>query len=88
LRAHFHWFSLHPVGLAFQYTFGTWLYWFSLFLVWLVKVVLLRYGGVKAYQRGKPFFYGLGIGYVAGVVLSVGVDLVWFPTGGHGMHGW
>jgi hypothetical protein len=41
------------IGLAFQYTFGTRLYWFSLFLVWLVKLTLLRYGGVRAYRAGR-----------------------------------
>jgi hypothetical protein len=88
LRICFHWFPFHPVGLAFQYTFGTWLYWFSLFLVWLTKLILLHYGGVKAYRGGKPFFYGLAVGYVSGVMLSIGVDLIWFPGGGHFIHGW
>ena len=88
LRSHYYWFPFHPVGLAFQTTFGTRLYWFSLMLVWVAKLVLLRYGGVRAFQRGKPFFYGLGIGYVAGVTLSVVVDIIWFPTQGHHMHGW
>ena len=88
LRARFHWFSLHPMGLAFQYTFGTWLYWFSLFLVWCIKLVLLHFGGVRAYQAGKPFFYGLAIGYVLGVGLSGLVDLAWFPADAHHVHGW
>ena len=88
LRARFHWFSLHPMGLAFQNTFGTWLYWFSLFLVWIAKFTLLRYAGIRAYRAGKPFFYGLALGYAVGVVLSMGVDLIWFPTQGHRVHGW
>ena len=88
LRGRYYWFTLHPIGLAFQYTFGTWIYWFNLFLVWIVKMVLLRYGGVRLYRAGKPFFYGLAIGYVVGVTLSVAVDLVWFPAEGHRTHGW
>ena len=88
LRARFHWFPLHPLGLAFQYSFGAWLYWFSLLLVWLIKGTLLYYGGVQAYLRGKPFFYGLAIGYVLGVVLSMWVDMIWFPVRGHGLHRW
>lgn len=88
LRARCHWFPLHPVGLAFQYTSGTSIYWFSLFLVWITKLTLLRYGGVRAYQGGKPFFFGLGIGYVVAVVLSGVVDLVWFPLQGHPVHQW
>ena len=88
LRARYHWFPLHPVGLAFQYTIVTVLYWFSLFLVWLAKLTLLHYGGVRAYLSAKPFFYGLGIGYVVGIILSVTVDLIWFPAAGHFIHGW
>ena len=88
LRGRFYWFPFHPVGLAFQATFGTRLYWFSLFLVWAVKLALLHFGGMRAYQAGRPFFYGMGIGYVVGVTLSTVVDLFWFPTAGHHVHGW
>ncbi len=88
LRTRFHWFPLHPMGVAFQATTGVWVYWFSLFLVWAVKLVLLRYGGVRAYLGGKPFFYGMAVGYTLGVTLSGLVDLVFFPAGGHRMHGW
>ena len=88
LRARFHWFSLHPIGPVFQYTYGVWLYWSGLFIVWLVKFTLLRYGGIRAYLAGKPFFYGLAIGYVIGVMLSSVVDLIWFPMEGHRVHAW
>ncbi len=88
LRGRFHWFALHPVGLAFQYAPGLVHYWFSLLLVWIVKLTLLRYGGGGAYQAGKPFFYGLGVGYVAGVVLSGVIDAIWFPADGHRVHYW
>ena len=90
LRSRYHWFSLHPVGLAFQESFWLDLYWFNLAIVWAVKVALLRYGGARAYIAGKPFFYGMGIGYVIGVTLSALVDLIWFPADGHiasGPHG-
>ena len=82
LRARFHWFPLHPEGVAFQYTIVGIVFWFSLFLAWAVKVLLLRFGGKSASVAGKPFFYGLAIGYVSGIIVSVCVDLIWFPTGG------
>ena len=88
LRGRYHWFPLHPMGLAFQATTGVWVYWFSLFLVWAVKLILLRYGGVSAFLKGKPLFYGMAVGYVLGVTLSGFVDLFWFPAGGHRMHAW
>ena len=88
LRGRFHWFPIHPIGLIFQYTHATWWYWSNFFVAWVLKLILLRYGGVKAYLAGKPFFYGLGIGYVIGVVLSTVVDMIWFPTAGHRVHWW
>ena len=83
LRSRYHWFSLHPVGLAFQESFWLDLYWINLAVVWAVKATLLRYGGVAAYLAGKPFFYGLGVGYIVGVSFSIVVDLIWFPVAGH-----
>ena len=88
LRGRFYWFSLHPLGLAYQATAGTSIYWFSLLLVWLAKLVLLRYGGIRAYRTGKPFFFGLGIGYVIGVVFSGVVDMIWFRGQMHVVHDW
>ena len=88
LRGRFHWFPLHPIGLAFQYSPGLSIYWFTLLIVWITKFSLLRYGGSGAYQAGKPFFYGLGVGYVAGVVLSGFVDAIWFPGDEHRVHYW
>ena len=88
LRGRFYWFPLHPIGLAYQTTPGTSIYWFSLFLVWIVKGTLLRYGGINAYQTAKPLFFGLGIGYVIAVVFSGVVDVIWFPGQVHVVHDW
>ena len=88
LRARFHWFPIHPIGLVFQNTHATFHYWNNFFIAFVVKLVLLRYGGVNAYLAGKPFFYGLGIGYTVGVLLSTIVDAIWFPMAGHHVHGW
>jgi len=36
--------------------------WFSLSLAWVVKLLLLQYGGVRAYRKTMPFFFGLILG--------------------------
>ncbi len=87
MRSRFHWFPFHPIGIALQNSLGSRIYWFSLLIVLVVKAILLRYGGVQAFVAGKPFFYGLGVGYVTGVAASLCVDLLWFPVG-HSVHGW
>ena len=57
-------------------------------MMWMVKITLLRLGGVKMYLAGKPFFYGMGIGYMVGVIAGTVVDLIWFPGAGHRIHWW
>ncbi len=52
----------HPIGyvLAETSTMG-WL-WFPTFLGWLIKLLVLRYGGIRAFRTGIPFFIGLILG--------------------------
>ena len=88
MRTRFHWFTLHPVGLAFQQSMGERMYWFSLLVVWIIKVNLLRYGGVRTYLAWKPLFYGMTVGYVLGVIVARGADRIWFPAASHWLHRW
>ena len=68
LRFRFIWWTLHPIGFALTgstWTIG-WL-WFSIFLSWLAKRILLNRGGISAYRRAAPFFMGLLLGdYLVG----------------------
>ena len=77
------WWPLHPVGLAVASTWMVKRIAFSVFVAWLCKRLVLRFGGVALYQRLKPFFIGLAVGFFVGVFLSFGVDVVWFKGGGH-----
>ncbi|MBD68737.1 hypothetical protein CMK21_01220 [Candidatus Poribacteria bacterium] len=48
------------------------LIWFPLFLSWLIKWIVLKYGGLKVYQQGVPFFLGLILGeFVMGSIWMV-----------------
>lgn len=72
LRDRFFWFPIHPIGLAlglagpFQWNF------FSIFLAWTTKVIVLRYFGAKGYSLTRPFFLGL----ILGNFVSAGVWLI------------
>ncbi len=62
MMRHFLWWPLHPIGylMAEHYTMD-WL-WFSFLMVWIVKRLILRQGGVNLYRKISPFFLGLILG--------------------------
>ena len=55
-------FPIHPLGFAIATTYASPL-WFPFLVAWLSKLLLLRYGGLKAYRRMIPFFLGLTFGH-------------------------
>ena len=67
------WWPLHPIG----YPIGAvWLMdqlWFSIAIAWLLKLVVMKYGGPSLFRRARPFFLGLIIGqfFIAGLWLII-----------------
>jgi hypothetical protein len=60
---------IHPVGILFcQHTIGN-LIWFSIFLGWLIKVVITSLFGGGAYRKGRPVFLGLILGELISVMV-------------------
>jgi hypothetical protein len=81
LRASFPWFTLHPIGFAVG---SVWLMnqlWFSIFLAWLCKSLILRYGGPAVYRKIVPFFLGLVLGQYTAAAFWFVVDLCTGKTG-------
>lgn len=59
------WWPFHPVGFAIAVGWLTSQIWFSAMIAWLLKLVIMRFGGVKLFQGLKPFFLGLILGEVS-----------------------
>jgi hypothetical protein len=59
------WWPFHPVGFAIAVGWLTSQIWFSAMIAWLLKLVILRFGGVRIFQGLKPFFLGLILGEVS-----------------------
>jgi hypothetical protein len=53
---------LDPVAYSLASTATASSYWLPLFLAWVVKSLILRYGGRRGYMQALPFFLGLVIG--------------------------
>ncbi|MCC7262833.1 MAG: hypothetical protein IT369_09960 [Candidatus Latescibacteria bacterium] len=63
-RARFVWWPLHPLGFATS-GFDIMDYvWFSIFVAWCFKAVVLKYGGPGLYRSTRPFFLGLIMGQI------------------------
>ena len=79
---------LHPIGLIVCFRYHTFHSSLSLFITWVAKSLLLRWGGIDSYRRATPFFLGLLLGAVTASFLSFFCDMIWFPQSGHSVLYW
>jgi hypothetical protein len=66
------WWPVHPIGFPIGANGLMQHVWFSVFLAWLLKKLILRYGGATLYRRSQHFFLGL----ICGQALCNGIWLV------------
>ena len=72
LHHQFAWWPIHPIGLPIAQAGPTEWYWFSIFLGWLAKRVIVYLGGISLYRRARPMFLGMVLGnFAAGGVWFV-----------------
>jgi hypothetical protein len=72
LRMTFLWWPLHPAGYVVASSFALMRLWMPIFASWLLKSLILRYGGLKGYRRALPFFIGLVVGeFTAGFIRTL-----------------
>ena len=72
-RHHLLWWPLHPIGFPVG---AVWLMdqlWLSIFLAWLIKLMVMKYGGPALFRSTRPFFLGLILGQyvISGVWLII-----------------
>ncbi|MBC8460935.1 MAG: hypothetical protein H8D67_23355 [Deltaproteobacteria bacterium] len=85
MRLHFLWWPLHPIGYAMASGWCPHVLWLSIFLGWLLKFTLLKYGGLRIYRTAHPFFLGLilgeytigGIWIIVGLIVGRGLWMFW-----------
>ena len=77
VRFRFIWFPFHPLGYALAPSWSMNLIWLPLFISWVIKLVVLRYGGLKVLRRFTYLFLGLLLGefIVGGFWTLIGIFL-------------
>ncbi len=68
LQLRYNWWPLHPIGFLMVFSFSMKRVWFSIFLGWLLKVMVVRLGGGKLLNAARP----IAIGLILGDVLASG----------------
>ena len=72
MRMRFFWWPFHPAGYALAISYAMEYYWFAFFVSWLIKWVLLKFGGLRTHRNAIPFFMGLILGdYAMGSIWSI-----------------
>ncbi|MCS7179899.1 MAG: hypothetical protein NZ891_00890, partial [bacterium] len=76
LRYRIIWWPLNPIGFVFS---GTWFVitvWFSVFIGWLSKVLILKYLGTSVFKKARSFYLGLILGQIVCVVIWFLIDVI------------
>ena len=71
MRAMFYWWPFHPLGYALCVSWAVSVFWFSCLIAWIIKGLILRYGGMQFYVRARPWFFGMILGEFGAAVLWV-----------------
>jgi len=64
-----YWWPIHPVGFLICSVFWSDILWFTIFLAWLTKLIIVKMGGNRLLRKARWFFLGMILGQfsVAGV---------------------
>ena len=77
-----HWWPLHPLGFIIGNGWLTHTLWFSVFLAWLLKLILMKYGGMTRYLASRPFFIGLILGQATAAGFWLVINTIFGGTSG------
>lgn len=76
LRLRLEEWPLHPIGFLLSYTAPVTHMWFNIFLGWLIKALVVKFGGATLFRRSQPLFIGLIIGEAVAAAIFLSTALV------------
>ena len=79
LRHHFSGWPVHYIGFVVGDSWVMGVAWWSVFLGWLAKLIIMRFGGALAYRRYMPVFLGL----IFGQLICGGFWMLWDAIAGN-----
>lgn len=76
MRYRFLWWPVHYLGFPISDSWMTGQAWSSIFLGWLIKMAILRWGGLRTYRNMRPFFLGLILGAITCASMWLIIDAI------------
>ncbi|MEI6502389.1 MAG: DUF6785 family protein, partial [Armatimonadota bacterium] len=77
MRTQHVWWPFSPLSFALSGSWSMIVFWCPIFIAWIIKTVVLRYGGMKVYSNLRPFFLGLILGEFSQAVIWATLAAVW-----------
>jgi hypothetical protein len=77
LRMRFYWWPLHPLGYAMSASWTVIVFWFPMLVAWLLKLLTIRYGGMRLYATVRPFFLGMIFGEFTLATIWTLISILW-----------
>ncbi|MBU0610926.1 MAG: hypothetical protein KKI08_23805 [Armatimonadetes bacterium] len=77
MRTQYAWWPFSPLAFALSGSWSMIVFWFPIFIAWVIKSLVLRYGGMKTYSNLRPFFLGLILGEFSQAVLWAALGAIW-----------
>lgn len=74
-------FPLHPIGAVMCWVYSLQNTWFSIFLGWLAKVLVVRFGGAELYRAARNVFIGLVLGEAFAIGSWLVINLILAANG-------
>jgi hypothetical protein len=62
LRLRYAWWPIHPIGYLFMSTWPMQKLWYSIAIGWLVRTLVLRFGGAQLYLTVQKAMLGMIVG--------------------------
>ena len=72
----FSWWPLHPLGYMVSPAWIMGDLWFPFFVAWALKSLVIRLGGLRAYDRSRPATYGVILGQIVVAGFWLIIDLL------------
>ncbi len=72
---------LHPIGLLMVGSFYARVGWTSIFIGWVLKMTILRYGGAGTYKKLRNLFVGLILGELFAALVWIIIPVLLILTG-------